>query len=199
MRHVVKEGEDLWSIAKQHYGSGRYFQAIWDANRDRVASPESIPAGTELRLPTAADMARAAAPVTPPAAAPAAAMRPRTNPAPDPAVQRSSFEIMAPEVRTPGTPTARAPTAARPDEPAPRPRPTALEFARSAGEGADYPIHVVGRFESLRSIARDRLGDSRRAAEILALNRDTLRSSDRPVPGQHLRLPKDATPLRHGR
>ena len=60
--HVVREGEDLWSIAKKHYGSGRYFQAIWDANRDRLASPESIPAGTELRMPTAPELARATAP-----------------------------------------------------------------------------------------------------------------------------------------
>ena len=70
---------------------------------------------------------------------------------------------------------------------------------RRRGRGEIYPVHVVGRFESLRSIARDRLGDARRSAEILALNRDTLRSSDRPVPGQHLRLPRDATPLRRGR
>ncbi|HEY2157702.1 MAG TPA: LysM peptidoglycan-binding domain-containing protein [Isosphaeraceae bacterium] len=193
-RHVVREGEDLWSIAKKHYGSGRYFQAIWDANRDRISSPESIPPGTELRMP-AAELARSTAPAAPgqgPAPAPAAeppasAMRPRTGPAPDPAVQRSSFEVEAP-------PGAQAPT-----YDAAVARAEATEAAPADGGGDIYPIHVVGRFESLRSIARDRLGDARRAPEILALNRNIFRSSDRPVPGQHLRLPRDATPLRHGR
>ncbi len=60
-RHVVREGEDLWSIAKKHYGSGRYFQAIWDANRDRINSPDAIPPGTELRMPAAAEVARSTA------------------------------------------------------------------------------------------------------------------------------------------
>jgi nucleoid-associated protein YgaU len=70
----------------------------------------------------------------------------------------------------------------------------------SADDSGDaYPVHVVGRFESLRSIARDRLGDARRASEILTMNREIFRSSDRPVPGQILRLPRDAKPLRQGR
>jgi nucleoid-associated protein YgaU len=60
-----------------------------------------------------------------------------------------------------------------------------------------YPIHVVGRFESLRGIARDRLGDPRRASEIVALNRNVVSSiNDRLVAGQNLRLPRDATKRR---
>ncbi len=180
--HTVREGEDLWTIAKKHYGSGRYFQAIWDANRDRVSSPESIPPGTELRMPAASELARTPPPAAP-AETPASAMRPQASPAAtDAATQRSSFEVEAPP---------RSPTSDR-----------AVVRAQAVADdegGEIYPVHVVGRFESLRSIARDRLGDARRAPEILALNRDTLRSSDRPVPGQHLRLPRDAAPLRHGR
>jgi type IV pilus secretin PilQ/predicted competence protein len=193
-RHVVREGEDLWSIAKKHYGSGRYFQAIWDANRDRISSPDAIPPGTELRMPAAAELARSTPPAGPgqrpaPAEPPASAMR-RTSPTPDPAVQRSSFQVEAPPRTQAQSPTYDAAVT----------RASATEVAPvDEGGGGIYPIHVVGRFESLRSIARDRLGDSRRASEILALNRDTLRSSDRPVPGQHLRLPRDAAPLRRGR
>ncbi len=193
-RHVVRDGEDLWSIAKKHYGSGRYYQAIWDANRDRIASPESIPAGTELRMPAAAELARGPAPAAPrpadPASeAPASASRPRPAPTVDAAMQRASFEVEAP-----ARPRARAPAR----DPAVV-RAAAIDRALRADEGDVSPVHVVGRFESLRSIARDRLGDSRRAAEILALNRDTLGTSDRPVPGQHLRLPRDAAPDRRGR
>ena len=192
-RHVVRAGEDLWSIAKLRYGSSRQYQAIWDANRDRISSPEAIPAGTELRLPLAASLARSAPPTGAPpgperapaaatAEAPASAMRTRTGAPLDAAMQRAGFEVEAP-VRHGASASARA---------------AMIDLTAAADGSDDHPIHIVGRFESLRSIARDRLGDSRRAAEILALNRDVLRASDRPVPGQHLRLPRDAAPIRRG-
>jgi hypothetical protein len=53
---------------------------------------------------------------------------------------------------------------------------------------------VVRRNETLRSIARDRLGDVRRSGEIAALNRDLLGDDPRPVPGQRLILPAGAGP-----
>ena len=190
-RHVVREGEDLWSIAKQHYGSGRHYQAIWDANRDRITSPESIPAGTELAAagglpelaPPALRRGRAPAPARRGRVAGRRASRPR-RPASDPA---DAAAAVARGRGPPARPAGATPTAARRST-APR-RPTSPD-----GDDDAYPVHVVGRFESLRSIARDRLGDSRRAARSSRLNRDTLRTSDRPVPGQHLRLP--GTPRR---
>jgi nucleoid-associated protein YgaU len=51
--------------------------------------------------------------------------------------------------------------------------------------------HVVGASETLRSIARDELGDSSRELEIRRMNRDLLGESDRPQVGMRLRLPDE--------
>jgi general secretion pathway protein D len=177
-RHVVRQGEDLWSIAKLHYGSGRYYQALWYANRDRVSSPEAVPVGTSLRIPTAETLDHLAGASPKPerlAGRPVAAV--------DSANRRAGFEAEAPATLRPSPQKTAMPPRSAPAAP------------QAEGDG-DYPIHIVGRFESLRSIARDRLGDSKRAAEIQALNRDILHSSDRITPGQYLRLPKDAVLLR---
>ena len=144
---------------------------------DHLARRRSPP-GPSCGCPPRAELARATRPAAPghraapapaaepPASAHAAAAGPDVA---DAAVQRSSFEVEAPPPRRGPRPMTRPSSrAARPSR------------APADGGGDIYPIHVVGRFESLRSIARDRLGDSRRAAEILALNRDTLRSQRPP-------------------
>jgi nucleoid-associated protein YgaU len=160
-RHVVREGEDLTSIARHYYGSERHRQALWNANRDRIASPERLPVGTVLRIPTEETLIRMARDAARPdrlAGRPVATL--------DTSVRRAGLEATA----------------------APKPP----RDAATRGQGGEGPVHVVGPFESLRSIARDRLGSSKRAAEILEINRDVLRAGDRITPGQYLRLPADA-------
>jgi LysM repeat protein len=49
--HLVGEGESLWSIAVKHYGKGTEWQRIFDANRDRLAKPDALRAGMNLRIP----------------------------------------------------------------------------------------------------------------------------------------------------
>jgi nucleoid-associated protein YgaU len=69
---------------------------------------------------------------------------------------------------------------------------------RASGRSA--LVHVVRPQETLRSIARDRLGNSRRANEIAELNEDRLAESGGvPAAGQTLILPSDAAPLRQPR
>ncbi len=64
---------------------------------------------------------------------------------------------------------------------------------RTAAPPSDRDVgtafHLVRRGETLASIARDRLGDSRRAAELYQLNRDTIADANHLVPGQRLVLP----------
>jgi nucleoid-associated protein YgaU len=55
-------------------------------------------------------------------------------------------------------------------------------------------VHVVRRYETLRSIARTRLGDPHRSTEIAALNRDLLGPDNLLKPGLRLILPDDAQP-----
>ena len=80
-----------------------------------------------------------------------------------------------------------------------RPRP-----ARGASDRPRPPVYKVHPRDTLRSIARDTLGDSRRAGEILELNRDVIddpnhptraRSSTSPtMPGWHARPAEKAGP-----
>jgi nucleoid-associated protein YgaU len=54
------------------------------------------------------------------------------------------------------------------------------------------PIYKVRRYDTLRSIARDTLGDPRRAREILELNRDIIADPTSLITGQLIELPEDA-------
>jgi type IV pilus secretin PilQ/predicted competence protein len=73
--------------------------------------------------------------------------------------------------------------------PASSPRPGSAVPVRPS-----LPVHVVGPRETLRSIARDRLGSARRADEITELNQARLPVSNQLTPGQRLFLPFDAAP-----
>ena len=76
--------------------------------------------------------------------------------------------------------------------------PSALD-AESNGDaspGSRYrprgPLYKVAANETVRSIARDTLGTSQRANEILDLNRDVIDDPTNLIVGQVLRLPDDA-------
>jgi nucleoid-associated protein YgaU len=73
--------------------------------------------------------------------------------------------------------------------------PTARSTARSRLTGAARtrrPAYKVRQGDTLRSIARDMLGDSHRASEVLELNRDLIDDSSHLIVGQILQLPEDA-------
>ena len=52
-RHVVKPKENLYSIARQYYGTGSNAKVdeIFRANRDRMKTPTDLKIGMELRIP----------------------------------------------------------------------------------------------------------------------------------------------------
>ena len=56
----------------------------------------------------------------------------------------------------------------------------------------EYPRYRVRAYDTLRSIARKKLGDSHRSAEIVDLNPEILGDDARVVAGQVLKLPQDA-------
>ncbi len=52
--YVVQRGDTLWVIAKKVYGKGSQWRRIYDANRDRLASPEAmLKLGMKLTIPEA--------------------------------------------------------------------------------------------------------------------------------------------------
>jgi nucleoid-associated protein YgaU/CHAT domain-containing protein len=51
--HIVREGDSLWRIAARLYGDGRQWPRLRDANAARIADPQLIRPGMELRIPAA--------------------------------------------------------------------------------------------------------------------------------------------------
>jgi nucleoid-associated protein YgaU len=49
--HTVREGETLYSLARHYYGSQDKAQYLFQANRNKLTSPESLEPGTELVIP----------------------------------------------------------------------------------------------------------------------------------------------------
>jgi hypothetical protein len=57
--HVVRSGDTLSSIALQHLGSTARYQDVFEANRDRLRTPNDLRIGQELRIPRAGPLATA--------------------------------------------------------------------------------------------------------------------------------------------
>ena len=51
--HEVREGDTLWKIAQQYYDSGHMWNRIYEANRDRLDTPEALEVGLVLTIPSA--------------------------------------------------------------------------------------------------------------------------------------------------
>ncbi len=49
--YVVKQGNSLWLIARQLYGHGTRYTAIFAANRDQIRDPHRIYPGQQFKLP----------------------------------------------------------------------------------------------------------------------------------------------------
>lgn len=87
--HRIRDGDTLSSLARHYLGSSKRFMEIYEANLDRLTSPDLLPIGGELKIPPAdavqeePDNGDAAHDVT---AAPLAAIPPgtirRSEPAP---------------------------------------------------------------------------------------------------------------------
>jgi phage tail protein X len=52
--HRIADGDTLSSLALRYLGSSKRFSVIFEANRDRLQSPDLLPIGTELRIPVPA-------------------------------------------------------------------------------------------------------------------------------------------------
>jgi nucleoid-associated protein YgaU len=51
VEYTVKRGDSLSGISKAYYGSSRHADAIFDANRDQLSSPDALRIGQVLLLP----------------------------------------------------------------------------------------------------------------------------------------------------
>ena len=49
--YTVRRGDSLWRIAGIVYGDPLSWKKIWEANRDLIPDPHSLPVGTVLTIP----------------------------------------------------------------------------------------------------------------------------------------------------
>ncbi|QEH38675.1 LysM domain/BON superfamily protein [Aquisphaera giovannonii] len=222
--HTVRANENFWTISRTYYNSGRFYRALWKANSDKVPVIDKLYRGTVIRIPPEEDLEVAF--IDPPGAVARTAVAGTEATAGRAGRARQDPEIDRSEARTgPGAPAGRDGVPIRrarradtdldlPDSAsdADDAQPASPRSGRSANarrafrdEGdpeprprapADRPIYKVRPNDTLRMIARDTLGDARRADEILDLNRDVVDDPSRLVPGQLLELPEDARPAR---
>ena len=50
--YTVCTGDNLWKIAREHYGSGAKWTLIFEANRDKIKKAEFLAPGTVLTIPS---------------------------------------------------------------------------------------------------------------------------------------------------
>lgn len=49
--YTVQKGDTLWKIAGKYYGDGAAYPKIWEKNKEKVSTPETLQIGTELKIP----------------------------------------------------------------------------------------------------------------------------------------------------
>ncbi len=171
--HRVQRGENFWSISKRYYSSHRYYLALHAANRRQVPDITELYVGTVIRIPPPEALDRSL--IVPPG---------RAQANDGPAVSRASRRGEAGDEIVLARPV----------------RPLLPRDEADAPAEPSRPTYRVRANETLRSIARDTLGDGRHYKEIYNLNRDIV---DDPkavlVPDTTLTLPEDAVVGRRGK
>jgi multidrug efflux system outer membrane protein len=49
--HTVRNGENFWTISLLYYRSGRYWKALWAANKDPIPAPDRLKVGDKIIIP----------------------------------------------------------------------------------------------------------------------------------------------------
>ncbi len=49
--YTVVKNDNLWNIAKKHYGDGKKYTIIYEANKDKISNPNFITVGQVLKIP----------------------------------------------------------------------------------------------------------------------------------------------------
>jgi nucleoid-associated protein YgaU len=212
-----------------HYGSGRYYRALWRANAAKVPAIDGLHVGDVILIPAVEDLDPDS--IDPPRirAGPAAfesggqvGMAEPAGPPSSSATRRDSV-VTARTLRTSVAASARG-IAARRASPSdaslalpagapalgrdPGTRPSSLDPGDDEADNAEPEIRLTARsrrpvppkgpsykvrpYDTLRSIARDTLGDAHRADEILDLNRGLIADPTHLIVGQLIELPEDA-------
>jgi nucleoid-associated protein YgaU len=200
--HTVERDENFWTISRLYYSSGRYYRALWKANADKHPDIRVLHVGDVIVVPPVEDLdpayfvAPRADTGSTPARAQAGLARPRR-------ADDSTGSIALPSLSSAVHSVSRRDVVGRRDETpltgndqdsAEPETPSAPNSQNRSGDAAAASrlLYKVRPYDTLRSIARDKLGDARRADEILELNHELIDDPAHLTTGQLLKLPDDA-------
>lgn len=171
-RYVIEANDSFWSIARQTYGSPKFFQALAKHNQQTIADPRAMRPGIEIETPSSAELQRLY-PELLGGVKQASQRTPLTDDDFRPGDFESRDRFDSGRFQAAKTPEAEIPG-----------------FFRGADR---QPQYRVASKDTLGAIARKYLGRSSRWEEIHRLNRDRLADPNRLKIGTVLRLPADAT------
>lgn len=49
--YEIKKGDTLWALARKHYGAGRKYTKIYNANKDIIKDPNKLQIGWKIKIP----------------------------------------------------------------------------------------------------------------------------------------------------
>ncbi len=185
--HVVQRGENFWTISRLYYGSGRFWKALWAANRSIVPAPEKLYVNQTIRIPPPESLDRSliepdrsSRPTRESASSASTSVHRVSRPAAFEGDDAGTQASAGGEIELPTS------------DPFSDEDRDGSEPATAPPAKARRPSYRVRADETVRTIARDVLGDSRRANEILELNPGVINDPYHLIPGQLLELPEDA-------
>ncbi|MBI1324288.1 LysM peptidoglycan-binding domain-containing protein [bacterium] len=196
IRHTVQSGENFWTISRDYYGSGRYYKALWAANAARIGKIDELHVGDVVAIPSMENLDKSLIDTPNVAKSKKAAGSGNADDENPPAVARSRD---ARAVRTQNE-IESVPVGGEPGQ-KPARKPVMEPIGGGSKEIVSQPIgetssnagfirHRVQPGETLRTIAANRLGNARRADEIVELNPDVLDDVRTPLePDMVLKLP----------
>lgn len=167
--YTIQPGDTYWTISRQLYGSGRYFQALSEHNQRAIPDARRMKPGVVIETPTADDLEQRYPDLIPRRSA---ASTPQSGQAEPIRARRASGPIL---------------------------QVGATEMDREAPRGELYysatgvPMYRVTDGDTLSGISAKTLGRSARWPEILELNRAVVKDGNSLKIGTELRLPSDAT------
>jgi nucleoid-associated protein YgaU len=168
--YVVKEGDSFWSISAKQYGTGKYFRALEEFNRHRLAAYEEgrrvLRPGTEILLPHASVLQSKSA-------------TPKQNNAAPPVGEKDGFRARQ------GADLSQERDFRDPQRSAPD------RVDSRSTHGAAPRIYRVQEGDTLSKISQRELGTSKRWQEIYELNEDKLVNERSLKIGMELKLPAD--------
>lgn len=185
--HIVRRGENFWTISRYHYSSGRFYMALWYANRDLAKTPEDLYVGTPIRIPAVEELnpSYIEAPKTARSGGRPSADASSTDTARDSKTRRASGQRESTLTTLPQP--------AESEEMKLIPKTSKLRTVR-ANDGPKYRTYVVrGKHETLRSIAARELGDPDLEEDLYRVNRDEFdEDSTKLRVGMTLKIPDDS-------